>query len=76
MPHNANIECLRNYLSGYLRHSNLTSITARDDWQTLAQTELDRRAAKVLEAMTTEDLNLIASGQVNLPELAQQAVPS
>lgn len=72
--HDATTQALRDYLRGYLRSPlNREVFASRQDWRQLAQAELDRRAAAVLSALPEAELALIASGQVDLQQLAWQA---
>jgi hypothetical protein len=60
------------YLGGYLRGqpANLTMIRHYPSWAGMAQRELDRRAPQLLTSLPDEELRAIASGQINLPQLA------
>ncbi|RMX19026.1 hypothetical protein EBQ34_01340 [Vandammella animalimorsus] len=67
-------QSLLQYLRGYLRRTHSAQpIEQRADWQALAQAELDRRAAAVLSALPDAELALVATGQVDLQQLARQA---
>lgn len=71
--HDANTEALRDYLRGYLRSPiNREVIASRQDWQQLAQAELDRRAAAAIAILPDDELRMIADGVVDLPRLAQE----
>ncbi|MDO4706517.1 MAG: hypothetical protein Q4A98_09995 [Comamonadaceae bacterium] len=47
-------------------------IASRQDWQQLAQAELDRRAAAAIAILPDDELRMIADGVVDLPRLAQE----
>jgi hypothetical protein len=63
---------LLDLLTGYARTNpkRLEHVATYSDWQRMARLELDRRAARVLEAMTDAELWEIAEGKISLKELA------
>ncbi|PQA82727.1 hypothetical protein C5F52_14200 [Limnohabitans sp. TS-CS-82] len=69
---------LTDYLTGYGRadQGKLMAVASYSDWQRMAQHELDRRAARLLELFGEDELQAIASGQVSLPKLASQLMPT
>lgn len=64
---------LADYLTGYIHNSpeNLKRVLHYPDWQRMARLELDRRAARLLELFSEEELRAIAEGDVSLPDLAR-----
>lgn len=64
-------ENITDYLSGFVRNNPAGKelVETYPDWARLAQNELDRRAAKLLEVFGAEELQAIASGRVSLPDL-------
>ncbi|SFF14587.1 hypothetical protein [Paracidovorax wautersii] len=62
---------IADYLTGYTRNNPAGKelIETYPDWARLAQNELDRRAAKLLEVFGAEELQAIASGQASLPDI-------
>ncbi|MDR2188755.1 MAG: cytochrome P450 [Azonexus sp.] len=70
---NTTEQTLLDYLGGYIRtHPAVREhIINHPDWQRLAQQELDRRAARFLDILPEAELQAIATGQVNLPNLVK-----
>ncbi len=64
-------ENIADYLSGYTRNNpaGRELVETYPEWARLAQMELDRRAAKLLEVFGPEELQAIASGKVSLPDI-------
>ena len=64
---------LTDYLAGYVRNSpeSLAQVLHYPDWQRMAGLELDRRATRLLELFSEEELRAIAQGDVSLPDLAR-----
>lgn len=67
-------EYLQSYGTG--KPDNLAAVATYNNWQHMAQLELDHRAAQLLKLFNTEDLRAIAAGQVGLDELAKQLLNS
>jgi hypothetical protein len=62
-------------LGGYAKSNpdELSKLSERGDWQALARWEATRRAAKLLELFDDQTLAAIASGEIDLQALCQQA---
>ncbi|GAA6119349.1 hypothetical protein [Acidovorax sp. FG27] len=62
-------EKIADNLSGYVRNNPAGKelIETYPDWARLAQNEMHRRAAKLLEVFGAEELQAIASGRASLP---------
>lgn len=63
-------------LAGYVNKADaadLAKLVARTDWAELAKWEEARRAARLLAMFDDDDLARIASGQINLPSLLEEA---
>ena len=56
--------------------ADLAKLSERSDWQALAKWEATRRAAKLLELFDDQTVAAIASGDLDLQALCQQAVAS
>jgi hypothetical protein len=65
---------LTDYLTGYVRHDPARREQVRNfpDWPGLARRELDRRGARLLEALSDDALDAIARGEVDLAGLAEK----
>ncbi|MCL2076041.1 MAG: hypothetical protein FWH15_06335 [Betaproteobacteria bacterium] len=65
---------LLDYLAGYTRNNpnNLAHVIEYPDWQRMARHELDRRAARMLETLQDDELRAIATGSINLADLARR----
>lgn len=64
---------LAHYLAGYVRNrpENLEQVLHYPDWQRMARLELDRRATRLLELFSEDELRAIAQGDVSLPDLVR-----
>ena len=65
---------LANILTGYFHGSpeNRAQVVAYPDWKNRARAELDRRATRFLDALPSRILDEIASGRIDLAELAAE----
>jgi hypothetical protein len=65
---------LLDFLTGYARTNpkRLEHVATYSDWQRIARVELDRRATRLLEALTDAELWSIADGKISLKELARR----
>lgn len=71
---NAEIEeRLAHYLAGYVRNKpeNLAQVLNYPDWPRMAKLELDRRATRLLELLSEQELRAIAQGDVSLPDVVR-----
>jgi len=68
---NAIEQGLTAYLSGYTRNNPVARahVETYPEWSRMARLELDRRAARLLESFSEDELQAIASGEVSLPSL-------
>lgn len=64
----------KDYLRGFGSTGNnaLQQLAAFKDWQRIAQQELERRACRVIGCFDDDILQAIASGQIDLPALANE----
>lgn len=62
-------------LGGYAKANlaDLIALSERGDWQALAKWEQTRRAARLLELFDDQTVAAIASGEIDLQALCQEA---
>jgi hypothetical protein len=67
-------EHLTDYLTGYGHHDRqrLTEVANYPDWKTRAKAELDRRMTQLIETLPSELVTAIATGEVDMGEVAEQ----
>jgi len=63
---------IQDFMGGFTRNrpDNLALLQDYPDWQRMAKQELDRRITRFLDCLPDEELHAIATGEVNLNELA------
>lgn len=73
---NALRDGMRSYLMGYGRNhaARLTAIAAYEAWPLLATREIERRMVRLLEALPIEEVMAVARLEIDLNELARQAL--
>lgn len=71
-----NEDLVRAHLIGYGRadRAALEAISTYRSWRQVAMCELERRLVRLIESLPIEEVEAIASRQINLNELASQAL--
>lgn len=69
-------DVLRAHLIGYGRknRTGLESVVTYRSWPMVAMCELERRLIRFIESLPTEEVEAIARRQINLNDLASQAL--
>lgn len=69
-------DLVRAHLIGYGRadRAALEAVATYRSWWQVAVCELERRLARLIESLPTEEVDAIARRQINLNELATQAL--
>jgi hypothetical protein len=69
-------EATKDILLGYGKHHQaaLSSLLNVQDWQRIAQQELERRTTNIVQALDIATLEAIASGEMDMRAVCQQAL--
>jgi len=69
--HNSVLDVLRGF--GRRNEAALEDLAEFPEWQRIAQTELERRATSIVQALDDEALRAIAVGDIDFSQLCREA---